>query len=178
MYNGVNTDSDTSRGFPRDRVVGVHRLGDYREANALSFSKPFLGGGNPIEVSVPTGRYVCMRFLVSANAGPATLKGQLRFQDGSEEPFEVLVPDWFHDAGRPGPARNRWDVTTAWDRMDRFYEGKFQDVNDPALFDLVLPTDRAKKLEAVIIEPSRCRFRRQISVIHVYALTGMLLTEN
>ena len=67
-YDGTSTPNRNVRGLPRDRFIGVHRLGDYNQDNAIQLVEK---DGSLIRVEVPPRRYTAVRFLVTCGWGRA-----------------------------------------------------------------------------------------------------------
>jgi hypothetical protein len=87
----------------------------------------------------------------------------------------VTIPcdDWFHD--HP-PDRHRGlqkGITTAWNGMDRIYNGRWEDVKDPALFEFVIETRPEEELTALILRPDEGIFTGQHTRFNLFAVTAI-----
>ena len=153
-------------------MVGVHRLGDYRELNAIQFQR---GSRQLVRVEVPRGRYVAFRFLVSGGNGDSTIPLVLVHADGSEERSAVRCDDWFEDMppNAYGPLRD--GVAPVWNGMDRLFAGRFEDAGLAALFEVVVPSRTDSDVVALRFEPERGAFDLTFTRFNLFAITAMAL---
>jgi hypothetical protein len=57
--------------------------------------------------------------------------------------------------------------------MDRAGTPGFDDANDPALFEVVLPVNSAAEVEAVVLRAARSGYEREETRFHLFAATGI-----
>ena len=65
--------------------------------------------------------------------------------------------DWFYDPPAPGApihafAELRQDVVPIVNGLDRLWDGRLGDANDPAIFEVAVPADPARELVALVLE--------------------------
>ena len=176
-YDGESVDRPDVVGLPEDRRVGIHRLSDYGEPNALTISLQGSLGKAPLRIPTAPGHYTCLRFLVTSSGGAALLPVGLHYADGTISTERIFAPDWFHDIDRRDSVLRNWNTNAVRNGMDRIYGGRFQSVKDPALFEVIIPTAPEKTLTAIVLDPRDADFgRRQSTRFHLFAITGVRRT--
>ena len=143
-YDGVRTGNPQAQGLPSDGRVSIHRLGDYKGLNVLQIRPRDI---RPIRVEVPRGRYATLHFLVTGGNGDSRVPITLHYTDGTTQEGLVPCDDWFDDSGDLQPG-----VIPVLNGLDRIWLGEFQNVNDPALFNVTLTVDSERELEAFVLE--------------------------
>jgi hypothetical protein len=172
-YDGRSSGNARVQGFPADGVVGLHRLAGYDGPNAICL-RP--GRKEPVRVEVPARRYSVLRFLTAAGYDDALRPVDLIYSDGSSERRVLHFHDWFDDPGpgsesKDGPLTP--DTTPALNGMDRLSNGFFEDANDAALFETMLPVDARKDLVAFVLEGWEFDPDRSETRANIFAVTGV-----
>jgi len=158
------------RGLPRDRIVGVHRLGDPRGLNALQLSR---WDSTAVRLTIPRGRYSCIRFLVAGGNGNSSMPVVFEFAGGGAEKHDLPCDDWYHDlppARWPSPSAGSIPI---WNGMDRLARGKFEAAHEPALFEVLIPVTGDQEIEAIVLDPTAASFHDHRTRFHLFAVTGM-----
>lgn len=170
-FDGRRTDATGVRGVPRDRVIGVHRLGDYRKPNAIQFTRE---SREAIRIEVPRARYVAFRALVAGGNGGSRVPVTIEHADGSLEAHELVCDDWFEDLP-PNPygplADGLWPVHNG---MDRLFAGSFEDVNDATILETIIHPRADADVVAITLEPDRGAFEVPFTRFNLFAITGMV----
>ncbi len=155
------------RGLPRDRIVGVHRLGAYDGPNAIQIIPT---DEAPIRLEASPGRYRLLRVLVVGANGESSLPVRLEYASGEAGAARLIAPDWFDEA----QPRRGVSVTAVRNGMDRLVEGKLHDANDPALFECLIAPDPRRELRALTLDVAGAKFASDRSTINLFALTGVI----
>ena len=153
------------QGLPISGQVGVHALGDYSDPHAIQRSKSSAAN---LQLEIPPGRYVALRFLVSGANGESLLPVRLRFLDGTTHDDLVPAPDWFDD-----PEPNNAAATPILNRLDRALGERISDRDDPALFEVIIPVSNPSPLIGLDLRFSDAQFPVPESRIHCFAITGV-----
>lgn len=154
-FDGQRQDNPAAKGLPADRNVKGHVLGDYALPNALQAGP---GDEGEVRVEVPKGRYSSVRFLVAGGYGDSSLPLIVEYADGTRTRSEIPCENWFDDRGvfpdanldLPGDVSS--GALPVLDNLDRLYQGRFQDANDPALFDVFVDVDPEKEMVALVFQ--------------------------
>ncbi len=180
-YDGERSDNPAVRGLPTNRRIGVHRLGDYSTPNVVKLRK----ADRSVRVEVARGRYVAVRFLVSGAEGDSIVPVTLEYADGSRETGQLPCDDFYDDPFRNDLRGVQFGSTPIYDGMDAWPLGQFEDDNDPAVFEIVVPTDPQRELASFVLEPESGRFlmhfggvvtegaNDRITCFHLLAATGI-----
>ncbi len=176
-FDGTRSNNPNVQGLPEDGIVGVHRLANYTDHNAIQV----LPGSPNIHLEVPPDVYHQVRFLVVGTFGDSDLPVLFRYRTGAPEESTVLIEDWFnddpsitsHDHGRGISPDVRQGVFPAINGMDRLCGGALHDCNDPALFEYVVHLDGAKELVALQLECERRRTSLKKTRTYVLRVTGV-----
>jgi hypothetical protein len=149
-FDGSRSGNPQAQGLPPDRRVGVHLLGRYDGPNALQIGWQ---DDAPIRVEVPRGRYSHIRFLITGGNGFGRIPLTFQYTDGSFQAAVLPFNDWWHDEPPDGPLGSLYPGAAAvLNALDRSWQGKFQDANCAALFEVVLTVDPVRELEAFVLE--------------------------
>ena len=173
-FDGTGTDNPKVRGLPKDRVVGVHQLGDYRAFNVVQ-----LGSARREEVRIPLPRrrYVSLRFLVSGGSLDSRVPLILEYADGTHDTGDLACDGWFDD-----PAETMLGLspgsTPVWNGMDCMDVNtrRIQIRSDAALFEVTLPAREERELVNVVLQPAGGQFAQTGTTFNLFAITGMEAT--
>ncbi|MCZ6792796.1 MAG: CotH kinase family protein [Planctomycetota bacterium] len=170
-FDGVRTRNPDAQGLPRDRIVGIHRLGDYRENNVLQFTAR---DRRAVRLKVPRRRYSFVRFLVSGGNGDSRVPVTFEYTDGSTRQEVLPCDDWYDDNPPDGPPGGlQPGVVPILNRMDRI-RGSFKDRNDPAIFEVTFAVDSGKRLGAIVLDSRSATFDDgQRTKFSLFAATGV-----
>jgi len=169
-FDGATTSNSRVRGLPIDRKVVVHELGDYTKPNALQLAPEDL---QPVRIDVPPRRYAALRFLLSGGSGDSAIPAEFHYRGGAVSRHYVPCDDWFHDNPSDSQGGLQQGLTPVLNGMDRMYLGRFEDRNDPALFELVVETRPDAVLEAVVLLPEEGLFSTRYTRFNLLAVTGI-----
>ena len=86
-FDGTSKYNPKAQGLPHDRVLGVHRLGDYKRANAIRTSPDDKAR---VRVEVPRGKYCAIRYLVTGILLTSEMPVVLEFADGTKQHGLIL----------------------------------------------------------------------------------------
>ncbi|WP_283401380.1 PKD domain-containing protein [Halobellus salinus] len=148
--NNGNSGTD---GVPDDGVFAATSthpridLADFDTVDSNAWQAP---GTGSVTSSVDNGEYSNVHVIASAGGAgvgsPARFEVTFQYQDGtSETSQEFTVPDWF---GTP-PSDPGYALR---DGMDRWFDGAYEDANDPGIFGYAIPADSTKTLTDVTID--------------------------
>jgi spore coat protein H len=172
-FDGRLSGNPMAQGLPRDRRVGVHVLGDYGRPNALQIAQ----GEGPVRIAAPPGRYDVLKVLVAGGGGDSRMPVVLQYAGGEEAAGMIHCDDWYDDnppedpPGSLGPG-----VVAALNGMDRIRSGSFKDRNEPALFEVTIPADPRRVLEALVLDPGGAEFTKgDRTRFNLFAVTGVSL---
>jgi hypothetical protein len=164
---GAELDDAEARALPLDGIVGVHRLGPYGGYNAIQLGPDVKGS---MTIPVPSGRCRLVRVLLSGANGSSALAGSLVYENGEQQEFQIRCPDWYDDEfTQEGPPYS----TPVLNNMDRWSQGKFDDANDPAIFEAVIESDPSTPIVGVRLSPAASMFPNDRSVANVLAITAV-----
>ena len=108
--------------------------------------------------------------VLSGANGSSTLRTTILYTDGSEEHRDVLCPDWHDDRFLQSAAPYTVPILND---MDRLKGDKFDDANDPALFEFALSPSRPQAVVGLRLSPQDSRFDNDRTTINVFAVTGV-----
>ena len=174
-YSGVRTGNPQAQGLPSDRRVSIHRLGGYKGLNVLQIAQR---DTRPVRVEMPHGRYSTLHFLVAGGNGDSRMPITLHYTDGTTQEGLVPCDDWFDDSGdlngnlQPG-------VIPVLNGLDRGWMGQFENVNDPALFNVTVTVDSERELEAFVLEAAEAaysNFGNWRAHFNLFVVTGVQVT--
>ncbi|MGH9362553.1 MAG: tetratricopeptide repeat protein, partial [Thermoanaerobaculia bacterium] len=169
-FDGVSATNDLVQGLPLDRKVLVHELDSYSEPNTLQLTSEDL---DPVRIEVPPRRYVALRFLLSGGNGDSVVPADFKYRGGAVDRHMVPCDDWFHDNLSDSQGGLQKGLTPVRNGMDRMYLGRFEDRNDPALFELVVATRPDAELEAVVLLPEEGLFSGRYTRFNLFAVTAI-----
>ncbi len=173
-FDGVSAANDLVRGLPVDRTVLVHELGNYAGPNALQLSPEDL---QPVRIEIPPRRFTALRFLLSGGNGDSAIPADFHYRGGAVDRHMVPCDDWFHDNPSDSQGGLQKGLTPVRNAMDRMYLGRFEDRNDPALFELIVETRRDAEMEAVVLLPEDGLFSARYTRFNLLAVTGVQEAE-
>ena len=150
-FDGERPDNPRADGLPPDRHLGLHVLGDYDDFNAIQTGLGDKSSG-PIRVSVPRAAYHFVRFLVVGGNGNSDMPVTFRYADGTSQREIIRCDDWFHDIHDNRFGSLREGLLPIANEMDRFYNDRFRDENEAAVFEVIVKVDPAKSLKAFVLE--------------------------
>jgi hypothetical protein len=173
-FDGRRSGVPEAQGLPRDRVVGIHRLGDYDGPNAFQATSR---DRDPVRLDVPSGKYSHLRFLVAGGNGDSEVPVLLQYSDGNSQECVLACDDWFEDHPPDRVGSLHPGVVPVRNGMDRFFKGEFQDANDPALFEVLVAADPAKELEAIVLRLDKAIYagsqRAPTTYFNLFAVAGI-----
>jgi hypothetical protein len=170
-FDGKENMDPSVVGLPLDRVVGLHFLGSYGRPNALQLSQEDKA---PVRLEIPADAYSEVRFLVAGGNGDSSMPVMLEFETGPQGRGVVPCDDWFDDAGPNDPVGTlRPGVKPLLDGMDRLQDGQLHRAKDAALFEVVLPADARRTLEAIVLLPGEATFQSPETRFNLLAVTGV-----
>ncbi len=168
-FDGQSSRNPLANGLPRNRRVGVHRLGDYDGPNALQLRAR---GGRPVTLRVRRGSYSFVRFLVTGGSGKTVMPVSLVYSDGTADSANLVCDDWYDDDPAAGGTLSPGSVPVL-DGMDRIRKGIFKDRNDPAIFEVTLGADANKSLISIVLKWNQAAFQRNETTFNLFAVTGI-----
>jgi len=148
-FDGTRSDNPRADGLPVDGNIGIHALGDYSGDNALQIGP---NTGMPIRCSVPQGKYHFVRFLVIGTNGNSDMPVRFHYADGTTQRGTIRCDDWYHDIPENRYGKLRAGLLPIVNEMDRFYENRFRDENEAALFEVTVEVDPTKQMTAFVLE--------------------------
>jgi tetratricopeptide (TPR) repeat protein len=166
-YDGTGAANPEARGIPEDRRVGVHILGGHAAPNALQLTA---SARAPVPIPIPPGSYALLRLLVTGGNGRSTHVVRVEYAGGSPVEHPLICPDWFAD---PPLDLDGARVTGVRNGMDRLTNGAFQDANAPALFEVLIPLDRGRRLERLILDAAKSEYAGPRTTLNLLAATAM-----
>jgi serine/threonine protein kinase/TolA-binding protein len=194
-FDGRRSDDPLAQGLPRDRRIGVHFLGDYSDKNSLQLRSSDRGS---IRIPVKSAKYSAVRFLVSGGNGDSLVPIVFEYSDGTQEEISLPCDDWYDDnpeaaegteAGTPQPATGKsfLDQTVASEEgllqvgsvpvlgnLDRIRGDVFEDVNDPALFEVIRFVRPEKDLSAIVLLAGKAIYTESYQTrFNLFAVTGI-----
>ena len=171
-FDGSNSYQPQAQGVPKDRVVGMHLLGDYSSFNVLQTTA---GSRRQVRVKVTRGKYAFARFVVTGGNGDSEMPVRFEFSDGTTRRAILPCDDWYDDNPPDGPAGSVHEgAVPILNGLDRFRHGAYKDKNDAALFEVSLPVDPKKELVAFILEVDQARYSQPGTCFNLFAATGIL----
>ena len=160
------------RGLPADRHVGVHRLGRYREENAIQFHR---SSREVVRVEIPRGRYSSLRVLVTGGNVPGRvvpflpvwleLTGRLPREDS------IPFPDWFWLENRERELPR--ELVAAWTGMDRWWAGGIEIRGDASIYEFTLSVPEGAEVVALRLEPQAASFPVNSIRLNILAITAI-----
>lgn len=182
-FDGETPFNLEAQGLPFNRVVGLHLLADYNEPNVLQLAcgddddDVKDDGVKPVRLTIPAGAYSEVRLLVAGGDGDSRMLATLEYEDGSTEERTIPCDDWFHDNPEDPVGTLSPGVEPLIDGMDRMLRNsEFDDVNDAALFEVILPLDPDRVLEAIVFHPEKVRVADNANkpgLFNLFAATGL-----
>ena len=169
---------DAIQGLPADRTVGSHRLGDYAKPNAIQRDAEHTSS---IEVDVPHGSYLGLRFLVASVYGEATVPVRFEYDDGSSEQHALPCPNWQSTGGSTEPP-----IVPLLTDMDCYHVSKVRDwdSNATAIHEVHLRTHVGKTLVRFVIDAPHAEYTdilgycvKGICRLNVLAVTALRLAD-
>jgi hypothetical protein len=173
-FDGTSTLNPEAQGLPRDGRVGVHQLVAHDGPNALRLDA---ADRKDVILRAPPGRYAAVRLLVTGTNGRSAVTVRAEYSDGTTERRAAACLDWFaelHETPWTGDLRG---VTCPLNGMDRFHGEIFEERNDAALFDVLVPLSPDKELRAVVLEGQSLQLEGKDTRLHLFAVTGMALRQ-
>ncbi len=170
-FDGSHFDAENVNGLPLERRVGDHLLGAYGGHNALQLTS---ADHSVISILLPAAPTVAFKFLVTGANGATELPITVHFQDQTAQRVTLRCPDWFSErmeqASRPyaSPRLNR---------MDRIREGKLDDANDPALFEIVVQVERQTPVTRIDIHPAEAEFATTRTTCNLFSLCRVIRSQ-
>ncbi len=169
-FDGERNDNHAARGLPQDRSVGPHRLGDYRIPNALQLSPDDRA---PVRIPLPPRRYIALRFLLTGGWGDSEVPLRLEDSDGTSEEKSLHCNNLYNEIPPYGGRTIQGGALPARRGMGHIRAGMLVDNDLGILFEVVLATDPARTIEAVVLEPARGWFESPLTRFNLLAVTGM-----
>ena len=158
-------------GLPADRVLGVHRLGDYDGNNALQVTR---ASRRDFILDVRQGRYTQARFLVTGGNGASMIPVVFQYADGTSHEETLPCHDWYENDPPDRPPQKLLSGSVAiLSGMDRIRRGSFKDNNRPALYAVTLALDSTRTLRTIRLEATRGVFDTGSTKFNLLAVTGI-----
>ena len=159
------------RGLPADRHVGVHRLGRYREENAIQFHR---SSQEAVRIEIPRGRYSSLRVLLTGGNVPGRasfVPVWLELADDLPRKDWIPFPDWFWLENR----RNELPrgLVTAWSGMDRGWAGGIQVSGSASIYEYTLSVPEGAEVVALRLEPKATSFPADWTRLNILAITAI-----
>jgi hypothetical protein len=169
-FDGARADNPGIRGLPPDRVVGVHRLGEYSRPNAVQVSPD---DHHPLHLPAPPGRHAAVRFLLAGGWGDSEIAVTLRYASGREQSRRLHCDNSLDELPPTHESALAEGSSPVWDGMSHLRGGGAVERSDLALSEVIVPASRAEELEEVVLEPGKGAFDRAASRFNLFAVTGM-----
>ncbi|MBN1421688.1 MAG: CotH kinase family protein [Planctomycetes bacterium] len=174
-HDGLTASNPAVQGLPRDGAVGLFQLGPYAEDNAVNITS---ASKTQIHILVPPHRFSEVRALVAGARGDCDLPAELVYADGTRIAIRIPCDDWLDDSPPTGDGGDlRPGLAPAIDGLDRIC-GDFVDENDGALFEVAIPTDPARYLVEILLDPARADAVWAVTGVrfNLFALIGMAVS--
>ncbi len=142
----------------------MHRLGDYKRANAI---RTVSEDKEHVRIEVPRGKYSAIRYLVAGNHFNSEMPVVLEFADGTKQHGLILCDEWSLYELRPG-------VVPALSNLDWIRKNKFEDVNRVCIFEVILTVNPTLDLVAFVLETEKATYTESRTRFNLYAATGIL----
>jgi serine/threonine protein kinase len=156
--------------LPEDGKLGVHQLGSYGGYNSVQLS----ASNADIYIPIPSDRYRLVRILLAGANGAATITATIDYDDDSTQAIMLTCPDWYDDEFTQSGQPYAYPVLNG---MDRLSQGKFDDANDPAIFELAIVPEPTKTIEGIHLSPAKSAFPSPRCIANVFAITGVLAAD-
>ncbi len=97
------------------------------------------------------------------------------------EPRTLRCDDWFDDNPPDSIGTMYPEAVPIINGMDRLFKGEFEDKNDPALFEIILPADPQKELGAIVLDLANAVYHPRHAQVgtrfNLLAITGIVTTN-
>ena len=170
-FDKTGTPNPTVRGVPHDRIIGIHRLGDYGKNNSIQVVH---GEQHPIRIEVPRRKYLAIRFLVTGGWGDSDLPIRFEYTDGASDNHVIHCEDWLDS---PNSEAWNWgdysnEAVPILSELDHVHvDGSIR--SGASLFEVSLTTRPDKKLIAIVLRAEDMQCGSSQTHFNLFAATGV-----